>query len=229
MGAWRDVGAVADKPPTIRYERAMKTLYLVRHAQSQPTDALPNSQWPLSERGRTQAGRLAELLSALSIDEIHTSPFLRCRDTIAPFMATRPVPLFEDHGLRERTVALRIIDNFPEVWRRSWEDFDFALPGCETSHSTQQRMHAAVISICERTRAETLAINSHGYAISLLLNRADENFHVEQATAMRNPDVYRMTFHEGALSWDATWRAPQLDNFATHHSETPFPPRESDA
>ena len=113
---------------------------------------------------------------------------------------------------------------FDEVWRRSWADFSYALPGCETSHSTQQRIHAAVTSICKSTGATTLAISSHGNALSLLLNRVDERFHIERASVMRNPDVYRMTFRDGALSWDADWRAPQLDDFATFHNETPFPP-----
>ena len=201
----------------------MKTLYLIRHAQSRPTDALPNREWPLSERGHAQAGELAAVLATLAIDEVHTSPFVRCRDTIAPFIAATSVPVFEHHDLRERTVALRILADFEPVWRRSWADFSFALPGCETSLAAQQRMHAAVMSICERTTATTLAINSHGNALSLLINRADERFHLERATAMRNPDVFRLTFRNGTLSWDADWVAPRLASFASHHHETPFP------
>lgn len=42
---------------------------------------------------------------------------------------------------------------------------------------------------------------------------------------MRNPDVFRMTYRDNHLTWDATWRAPALDTFATHHDDTPFPRR----
>ena len=192
-----------------------KILYLVRHAQSQPSAELPDPEWPLSERGRAQARRLADVLAALAIEEVHTSPYLRCRDTIAPFIVSSAVPLHEHHDLRERRLAWSLIDNFPEVWRRSWEDFQYALPGCESSHATQQRVHAAVTAICERTAASVLAISSHGNALSLLLNRIDGRFHVERATAMRNPDIFRATYRAGELRWDDGWRAPLLDEFAT--------------
>jgi len=122
----------------------MKTVYLVRHAQSRPSAELPDPDWPLSERGHAQARRLTDVLAALDIEEVHTSPYLRCRDTIAPFVASSAVQIHEHHDLRERRVAPTIIENFAEVWRRSWEDFSFALPGCETSHSTQHRVHSAV-------------------------------------------------------------------------------------
>jgi 2,3-bisphosphoglycerate-dependent phosphoglycerate mutase len=203
----------------------VKILYLVRHAQSQPLDALPDREWPLSDHGHGQARTLVSVLRSLDIDEVHTSPYIRCRDTIAPFVAATSVPIFEHHDLRERKVAPGIIDNFEEVWHRSWADFSFALPECETSHSTQQRVHAAVTSICEQTAATTMAINSHGNALSLLLNRADERFCVKRATAMRNPDVFRMTYADGRLAWDAEWVSPELDEFATHHDATPFPDR----
>lgn len=203
----------------------MKIVYLVRHAQSAPSPDLPDPAWPLSERGRAQARHLAEVLAALGIEEVHTSPYLRCRDTIAPFIAAAAIPLHEHHDLRERRVAASLIDDFADVWRRSWDDFTFALPDCEDSHSTQRRVHAAVTAICQRTTATTLAINSHGNALSLLLHRADPTFHYERASAMRNPDVFRMTYRDGHLTWDATWRAPDLDAFATHHDDTPFPRR----
>lgn len=154
---------------------------------------------------------------------MHTSPYLRCRDTIAPFIASAGVPLHEHPDLRERRVAPRLIDDFAEVWRRSWDDFSYALPDCEDSHTCQRRVHAAVTAICAGTRATTLGISSHGNALSLLLNRADPSFHLERASAMRNPELLRMTFREHALAWDADWRAPELDEFATHHDDTPFP------
>jgi broad specificity phosphatase PhoE len=203
----------------------MRTVYLVRHAQSQPSHELPDAEWPLSPHGRTQAQRLAEVLGALGIEEVHTSPYQRCRDTIAPFVAASAAPLHQHHDLRERKIAGGLIDDFPSVWRRSWADFSFALPDCETSHATQERIHAAVLAICARSAARRIAISSHGNALSLLVNRVDARFDVVRASAMRNPDVLRMTYREGALVWDDVWEAPELGAFASHHDETPFPPR----
>ena len=160
----------------------MKTVYLVRHAQSQPTHEVAEPAWPLSERGRAQATRLVEVLEPLSIQEVHTSPYVRCRDTIASFVASAKVPVQEHYDLRERKLALTMVDNFVDVWQRSWNDFGFALPGCETSDLAQQRVHAAVLQICEGTGVESLAISSHGNVLALLLNRLDGRFHIEQAT-----------------------------------------------
>ena len=64
------------------------------------------------------------------------------------------MPIHEHHDLRERRVAPAVIENFAEVWRRSWEDF---------------------------------------------------------------------SYRAGALTWDASWRAPLLEEFASHHDDTAFP------
>ena len=202
-----------------------KVVYLVRHAQSQPSLEVPDPGWPLSERGHAQAVRLAAVLADLGVEEVHTSPYLRCRDTVAPFIAASAVPVHEHHDLRERRVAPAVIDNFAEVWRRSWEDFTYALPGCESSHATQERVHATVTAICQRTARSVLAVSSHGNALSLFLNRLDARFHIERATTMRNPDIFRVIYDDGELRWDDGWRAPLLDEFATGHHETPFPRR----
>lgn len=39
----------------------MKTLYLIRHAQSHPSSRVPEKEWPLSERGKYQAKELAPI------------------------------------------------------------------------------------------------------------------------------------------------------------------------
>lgn len=201
----------------------MKTLYLVRHAQSAPHPEIPDPEWPLSARGQAQAQRLVELLGALGIEEVHSSPYQRCRDTIAPFVAAARTPLHEHHDLRERRISMTYILDFPPVWQRSWDDFAYALPDGESSQVAQQRVHAAVMAICAASAARTLLINSHGNALSLLLHRADPTFGIARASAMRNPDVFRMTYRDGELTWDASWQHPLLDEFASHPRETHFP------
>jgi len=201
----------------------MKTVYLVRHAQSQPSHEVEEPSWPLSDRGRAQATRLVEVLEPLGIQKVHTSPYLRCRDTIAPFVAATKVPVQVHDDLRERKVASTVVDNFVDIWQRSWDDFGFAMPGCESSDSAQRRIHSEVLQICDGAQDDALAISSHGNVLALLLNRLDPKFHIEQATAMRNPEIIRLAYADGALSWDAGWAMPALDRFASHYSETPLP------
>jgi phosphohistidine phosphatase SixA len=67
------------------------TIYLVRHAQ-----AGNRSDWsgddesrPLTREGRHQAADLVEMLGEVELDEIHSSPYLRCVETVAPLSARR--------------------------------------------------------------------------------------------------------------------------------------------
>jgi 8-oxo-(d)GTP phosphatase len=61
-------------------------LLLVRHAA-----AGQRKQWegddrlrPLDERGREQAARIADVLSGFAVERIYSSPYVRCRETVAP-------------------------------------------------------------------------------------------------------------------------------------------------
>lgn len=197
-------------------------MYLVRHAQSRITAGVPDPEWPLSERGSAQAARLAEVLAALDIEEIHCSPYRRCRETIAPFVAAARVPVHHHDDLRERRIAGTVLDDFERVWRRSWEDFDYALPECESSRAAQRRIVDAVAGICARSAARTLAVSSHGNVLSLLIHHLDARFHLERASAMRNPDLLRLEYDGAALRWDEIFASPLLDEFASHHRETPI-------
>ncbi len=66
-------------------------LLLVRHASAGDRAAWegPDDARPLDERGRAQAHALVAALRDLPVDEIHTSPALRCTQTVAPLAAAR--------------------------------------------------------------------------------------------------------------------------------------------
>ena len=137
--------------------------------------------------------------------------------------ACAPFAAYTGHSGTTVHLYTQIRDVEAEKYQRSWEDFTYALPGCESAQATQDRVHAAVAAICERTTASVLAISSHGNALSLLLNRLEPRFHMERAAAMRYPYVYRLTFDATSLRWDEGFRAPLLDEFATGRHETSFP------
>jgi probable phosphomutase (TIGR03848 family) len=72
------------------------TVLLVRHGQTQLTGPVLAGWTPgihLDERGRAQAGALAERLRPVPLDAVVTSPLERCRDTSEALLAGRdPVP-----------------------------------------------------------------------------------------------------------------------------------------
>jgi 8-oxo-(d)GTP phosphatase len=97
----RDRELVGDK----RIKKAVKTgtVHLIRHAQ-----AGSRSKWkgddrvrPLSKRGRIQARLIADRISSMGVDLIHSSPFLRCTETVEPLSKLTGVSIHESSALAE--------------------------------------------------------------------------------------------------------------------------------
>ncbi len=78
-----------------------------------------------------------------------SSPLRRCLDTVAPFIDQHGFDLGVRDDLRERLISQSLIADFTEIWSRSWDDFHFALPECESSDVAQQRMLAAMLAIAQ--------------------------------------------------------------------------------
>jgi 8-oxo-(d)GTP phosphatase len=70
-------------------------LILLRHAWAGSRDEwdADDRDRPLDGRGRDQARRIVALLAGHRIDEIHTSPYLRCVQTVEPLAAARDLEL----------------------------------------------------------------------------------------------------------------------------------------
>ena len=193
----------------------MKQIYLVRHAQSHYDPAVPEDQRPLTVKGQEQAAALTAVLLQLNIEEIHSSPYQRCLDTIRPFAMTAALKPNHVAGLRERLFTHNPIEDWAGVWERVWTDFDFAFPDGESSRQAQARMHDTTLSLASASRASTLAISSHGNTIGLLLQYIDSRFTFEHACAIRNPEVLRLVFDGTSLRWDADFEVEALGSFAT--------------
>jgi hypothetical protein len=109
------------------------TLYLIRHAQCLPKKAQRFSDWSLSRVGAQQAEELAGLLEPLEITNLFSSPFIRTIETAKPFAQRHGLVIRVVDALRERLLTNEAGLPSDEVWPRSWEDFSFCLPGCESS------------------------------------------------------------------------------------------------
>lgn len=197
-----------------------KTLYLVRHAQSLPKAALGFSGWRLSPIGAAQAERLSHLLVPLQIDEIFSSPFVRTLDTATPFAKIRALEIVAVDDLRERLIENDGCHPSDEVWHKSWEDFHYAPPDCESSATAQTRMRCAVTDIAQRATG-TAAIFTHGNVIGLFLNSLDGGFGRKHVEAITNPDVFKIDFENGRFVWDRHYHLPGLEHIATAHNQTP--------
>jgi 2,3-bisphosphoglycerate-dependent phosphoglycerate mutase len=149
----------------------------------------PAPDAPLSPRGREQAVALAERLTAHPIDHVVSSPYLRARDTIAPFASRAGLPVHIDERLAERWLSPEPISDWREVVQRAFVDPEHRAPGGESGAETLSRGLAA-ISATLSAGHRLPVIASHGQLLSLVLHSIDPAFGYEDWQALRNPDVF---------------------------------------
>jgi 2,3-bisphosphoglycerate-dependent phosphoglycerate mutase len=168
---------------------ATTKLYLVRHAHA---NWEPDEARPLSEAGRTAARTVAELLSALPIIAIYSSPARRSIETIS-HLADRvglcPVVVPD---LRERELLAIPAGDFERVVRESWSAPTIATPGGESNSAAQTRALTAVRQLVIRHAGQHLVVATHGNLLALILNGLDSAFGYEFWRQLSFPDVYEL-------------------------------------
>jgi 2,3-bisphosphoglycerate-dependent phosphoglycerate mutase len=173
----------------------MASLILIRHCESsgQAPDA------PLTEAGTRAAVALADRLQALQPDAIYSSPYLRARTTVQPFAERAGMAIVEDERLHERALSEKPLDDWLDHIRRSYEDMDHvAGAGGESLRETQNRALAALTDIVGRGHRLPV-VASHGNLISAILRAADPDFGFEDWRALRNPDLFELSFDGARL------------------------------
>jgi len=179
------------------------TLYLLRHAESSPSADIPEPDWPLSPAGEEQARSLCDILPALNIDHIYSSPYPRAVATAAPFAERAGLTVATAPDLRERRLTEGFIDDWLETLKKSWTDFSFARPKCESGADCQERVDRCIAHLVKKHPSQTLLLSSHGNAIGLYLNRLDPTYGFAQWRQMRNPDLFRILYRDSKPTWDA--------------------------
>jgi 8-oxo-dGTP diphosphatase len=84
------------------------TILLLRHAQ-----AGSRSDWrgvddrdrPLTREGRRQAADLVDALADIPVEEVRSSPYRRCIESVAPIAARLGLPIVIDEALAEGPTA----------------------------------------------------------------------------------------------------------------------------
>lgn len=151
---------------------------LVRHGATPTTGRLLPGRAPglgLSEAGRAQAARVAERLTARTIDALYSSPLERTRQTAEPTAGLTGLPVTEEAGLIECDVgewtgqALADLATLP-AWRTVQAEPDqFTFPGGESFVAMQDRMVAALARVREAHPGGTVVCFSHADPIRVAL------------------------------------------------------------
>ena len=178
----------------------MQRALLVRHCQT--TGQAPGD--PLSDEGHAQTEALAAFLGAHPVERILSSPYLRARQSIAPFAERAGLAVTVDERLHERVIAPEPISHWREVVRRAFVDLDHQEPGGESARETRDRGLAALADALDGGDGLSVLV-SHGHLLALVLQSFDPGFGFAQHVAMTNPDVFGIARADGATTFRRLW------------------------
>lgn len=162
----------------------MSTVILLRHARSSANGAgVLAGRTPkvaLADTGVKQAATLVDRLSAVPLSAVVTSPLQRCRQTVAPLVAARGLPVVTDAALSEvdygEWTGRKLSSLFKEpLWQVVQAHPSAAVfPGGEGLAQMQARAVAAVRAHTARIEAEfgpnaVWVACSHGDVIKAVL------------------------------------------------------------
>jgi probable phosphomutase (TIGR03848 family) len=155
----------------------MTVLLLIRHAVTDVTGKRLYGRTPgfhLSERGREQAGRLAERLREVPLAALYSSPLERCVETARPVAEARGLDVATMPDLTEVDAGRLTGRTFAALrrsaqWRRVHEDSAARFPDGESLAEVQLRVVAALERIAAGHRRDVVAVFSHGDPIKVAL------------------------------------------------------------
>ncbi|MCK9524810.1 MAG: histidine phosphatase family protein [Limnochordia bacterium] len=155
-------------------EKDKVRLYFVRHAKSDQS-VREDPIRPLTPEGQRDALKVTAVLKDKGITKVYSSPYARARDTVCNLAATLGLDIVQVDDLRERVVG-GWVDDFPSYAGKQWEDFSYKNPGGESLAEVQERSIKAVQAIIEENLGSSVAIGTHGTALSTILNYFDSDF-----------------------------------------------------
>ena len=167
------------------------TLYLVRHAHADWRD---DEARQLSESGQAASQVVADLLSALPITAVYSSPHRRSIETAAPLATRLGIGLELLRDLRERELPVVPPEEFNRAVEETWRSPASAVAGGESNRDAQTRGLAAVRGILTQHPGQHVVVSTHGTLLTLILNGLDSTFGYEFWRRLSFPDVYRVEF-----------------------------------
>lgn len=157
----------------------MTTVYFVRHCQSDHS-VHDDRIRPLTPKGLEDSRRVTEFLRDKPIEAVLSSPYRRAMDTVRDFADTRGFSIEAVEDFRERAVGDRWVEDFMAFVKRHWENRDYREPGGESLRQVQARNLAALGEVLKRYQGKTIAVGTHGTALSSIVNFYQPKFGFEQ-------------------------------------------------
>ncbi|MCL2356328.1 MAG: histidine phosphatase family protein [Defluviitaleaceae bacterium] len=162
----------------------MTTIYFIRHAEPD-FNIHDDFSRPLTEKGQTNCALVTKFLRDKNIDAVLSSPYLRARDTVAPFAESTGLEIRTIGDFRERKVDDEWILSFEDFTKKQWADFTYKLPNGESLEEVRVRNISALEGVLREFSGKTLAIGTHGTALSVIAHHYDNTYGYEGFAEMK--------------------------------------------
>lgn len=147
----------------------MTTVYFIRHAQSDRFVHDDRTR-PLTSEGMKDTRKITEVLENSGISHIISSPYTRTIQTVTDLSERLGLEIETEEDFRERNAGQWHGENFIEFIRSQWEDFSYHILDGECLADVQKRNISALHRWIDKYNGETIAIATHGTALSTMIN-----------------------------------------------------------
>ena len=177
----------------------MKTyIYMVRHGDSPKTEGNERTRG-LTDKGKTDAYRITELLKTEEIEVFVSSPYQRAILTIQELAQCSGKEIFIFEDLKERIFSaedIRLHDKeLMPLLNQSFSNPNFALSGGESNADCQNRAITVLKELLKTYQGQRIVIGTHGAVMTLMMRYYDSQYDLSFLLHTSKPDIYKMEFN----------------------------------
>lgn len=192
----------------------MTTIYLLRHSQpfrkllgeynANEVEQIRNEKNPLSVEGENLAKELSEREELQNIDVIYSSHYVRAMCTAKYISENNNIKLNVDERLGERKFGVDDMSELPKTYfEDQFRNWDYKLDNGESTNEVSKRMNEILLEILNDNKGKTIAVVSHGTAISTMLKT--------WCNVILNENTKLIEFYfNNNLVFDGNWNCPEL-------------------
>lgn len=173
----------------------MTTVYFIRHAEPN-IENHDDMTRELTAKGMEDRKLVTQFLSDKGIDIVLSSPYKRAVDTVRGFADANGLEIRTVYDFRERKVDSGWIEDIDAFFQAQWRDFDYRRSDGESLRDVQKRNIMALRDVLAQYKGKSIAVGSHGTALSTIINYYDRSFGYSNFKKIRNlmPWVVKFTF-----------------------------------
>lgn len=181
----------------------MKTLYFIRHAQSEANlqDILASRQdFPLTEKGKADAQTIAdELKTIASLERIVSSPLLRAQQTAEPIAAAFGLEVETDERIVEQELGVfsgmtyAELDERPDYMHDRSKRWNWVPDGGESYEMIAERLVPFFQSL-ETMKANHILFVTHAVTMRLIKAHLEQTLPEYPREIAKNGEIWKTRF-----------------------------------